>query len=153
MIQKVFLTKSGKAEFSCPECSKRKQMDISKFINVNKEIRLKITCKCSHIFSVILERRKHLRIDVHLPGVLIAGTQQFPVIVKDISKQGLKIKTKKILNLNIDDKITIKFVLDDAQKSKVSKDIIIKKMDKTYIGTKFVSGEHYDKFGAYLLFN
>ena len=114
MIQKVFLTKSGKAEFSCPKCSKRKQMDISRFINVDKEIRLKITCKCSHIFSVAIERRKHLRKNVHLSGILIAGTQQFPIIVMDISKLGLKIKTKKVLNLNIDDKISIKFALDDA---------------------------------------
>ena len=153
MVQKVFLTQSGKADFFCPECQTRKQMDISKFVHIDKEIKLKITCKCSHIFSVVLERRKHVRKDVRLSGILIDGKKQYPVIIMDISRLGLKIKTKQVLDLNIDDKILVKFTLDDAKESRVSKDVIITKIDQEYISTRFLSQEHYDTFGTYLLFH
>ena len=153
MTPKIFLTKSGKAGLLCPECGKTKLMDIERFSHRDKEIRLKITCKCSHIFSVILERRKHVRIGVNLPGVLIAGKKKYSMVIIDISRMGLKIRTEKVLDLNLDDKVIIQFILDDVGKSRISKEVVIKKIDQQHISVVFLSQEHYDKFGVYLLFH
>jgi len=153
MTQKIFLTEKKKARLFCPECGKTKLMDITKFSHIDKEIKLKITCKCSHVFSVILERRKHVRRSVHLPGVLSIGSKKHIIKVIDISRLGLKVRTEEVVKLNLDDKAVIEFILDDAGKSKISKDVVIKKIDEEYIGVTFLSQDHYDKFGTYLLFH
>ena len=153
MITKIFLTKSGKAGISCPECGKTKLMDIERFSHRDKAIRLKITCKCSHIFSVFLERRKNVRKNVILIGELIAGKKKYSIVINDISKKGLKIRTERVLDLKRGDKVDIEFRLDDAGRSRVSKEIVIKKIDQQYINVEFLSRQHYDKFGVYLLFH
>jgi len=152
MAQKVFITRSGNASFSCPECGKIKQLDVSRYNTVDKEVKLKYTCTCKHIFSVILERRKHIRKNVGLPGVLISGNKKYPINVIDISRNGLKIRTNGLLELRCEDKIMLEFALDDPDGSKISKEVIIKKINQTNIGVEFLSHDHYDKFGAYLLF-
>ena len=153
MTQKIFMTKNMEAVFSCPECGNEKKMDVAKFTHVDKEVKLKVTCKCSHVFPVILERRKHVRREVNLPGNLIKGGEKYLIQVIDISRLGLKICMEEIMNLKLDDKVFIDFILDDAGKSRVSKEVIVKKIDKKYIGVIFLSDDHYDKFGAYLLFH
>ncbi len=163
MTQKIFMTKNMEAVFNCPECGNEKKMDVAKFTHVDKEIKLKVTCKCSHVFPIILERRKHVRREVNLSGTLIKGSKKYPIQVIDISRQGLKICMEEIMNLklgdsklpdlNLDDKVIIDFILDDAGKSRVSKEVIVKKIDNKYIGVIFLSDVHYDKFGTYLLFH
>jgi hypothetical protein len=153
MIFKVFLTKSGKANFTCPECGHIRQMDVTKFKKMDREVKLKCTCKCQNVFSVILERRRHIRKKVHLPGELLMGKQKYPININDISKVGLKIHTKDVLDLDVEDKIILEFILDDTDNSKVSKEVIVKKINQTQIGGKFSSKDHYDKLGTYLLFH
>ncbi len=153
MIQKVFVTKKGKANFTCPECSIIKQMDVSKFGNINKKVNLKVTCsKCKYKFSVDLERRQHVRKTVELEGFLNIKNEKFSVKIVDISRLGLKIKTTTLLDLNIGDKMILDFVLDDATHSNVSKEVKIKKINERDIGVEFLSLDHYDKLGTYLLF-
>jgi len=153
MAQKVFITKSGKANFSCPECGKARQLDVSRFNSVEKEVKLKCKCQCKNVFSVILERRKQTRKKVDLSGILVLGKKKHPVNVIDISRLGLKIRAKELLNLNPQDRIVLKFTLDDVDKSQVSKEVIIRSINQTNIGAEFLSLEHYDKLGSYLLFH
>ncbi|MBU1341838.1 MAG: PilZ domain-containing protein [Proteobacteria bacterium] len=153
MTQKAFVTKSGKANFSCPECGKVRQMDVSQFNNVKKEVKLKCTCSCKYVFSITLERRIHIRKKVDLKGNILLGKKKYPVTIVDISRFGLKIRANGILDLKIEDKVVIEFTLDDAQESTVSKDVIIKTIKQTDIGVAFSSLDHYDKLGTYLLFH
>jgi len=153
MTQKIFLTKSGKGVISCPECGKTKLTDIERFSNRDKAIRLKITCKCSHVFSVVLERRKLVRKQVKLPGIVIVGKKKYSIIINDISRQGLEIRTERVLDLNLDDIVDIEFNLDDDCKSRVFKEVVIKKINQQYINVEFLYPHHYDRFGVYLLFH
>ncbi len=153
MAEKIFLTNNAEAVVLCPECGKTKMMDFEKFIDIDREIKLKVTCKCSHVFSVIIERRRSVRKNVRLPGGLIDGNKNYPITIIDISRMSLKFRTKEILDLNLDDKVVIEFILDDAGGSKVSKDGIIRKIDKEYISAEFLSQSHYDNFGKYLMYD
>ncbi len=153
MILKVFVTKKGNANFTCPECSNLKQMDVSKFRNVDKKVTLKVTCtKCKHKFSVVLERRQHVRKTVALEGILIINNKRISVIIIDISRLGLKIRTTSQLDLSIGDKVLLEFILDDASHSNILKEAKIKKINEREIGVEFLSMDHYDKLGKYLLF-
>jgi len=153
MAEKIFLTKSSNAVVLCPQCGKTKMVDFDRFIDMDKEIKLKVTCKCSHVFSVILERRRYVRTKVNLQGCLIDGNKNYPITIMDISRMGIKLRTKEVLGLNPEYKVVIEFILDDAGGSKVSKDVIIRKIDKNYIKVEFLSQSHYDNFGKYLLFH
>ena len=153
MTQKIFITKSGKANISCPECGKTQQMDVSQFGKVEKKVKLKCKCSCKNVFPVVLERRMQSRKPVDFPGNLLIGSKNYPINIVDISKNGLKIRTKGILDLQIEDKVTIEFVLDDPDESKISKQVIVRKINEIKIGVEFVSKDHYDKFGPYLLFH
>lgn len=153
MAQKVFITKSGKANITCPECGKIRAMDVSRFANVDKTVSLKVTCTCGHSFSVMLERRLHIRNDVNLCGQTIFKDEKYEFKILDISRRGLKIKTGKAMDIQKGEKLVIDFILDDPGQSSVQKEVIVRKVNGIDIGVEFTSSDHYDKFGPYLLFH
>jgi len=153
MVQKVFVTQDNKAKVICPECGKVRQMDVSKFSNYEKEVRLKCTCVCKHSFGILLERRKHIRRAVNLAGTLTVDSTELPVTITDISRRGLKVMLDEPVDLSVNDKVILNFVLDDAGNSHVRKEVIVRKVMDTQIGVEFLSQDHYDKLGPYLLFH
>lgn len=153
MVQKAFVNKNKMATFSCPECGKVRQMDVSKFTHVDKEIKLKYTCTCKHKSSVILERRQCVRERVSLKGNVVRNLKKIPILVIDISRFGLKIKSTGKLELKVGEKIFVEFVLDDIEKSAIYKGVIVRTISSGEIGVQFESSDHYDKLGPYLLFH
>ncbi len=153
MAQKVFITKSGKANITCPECEKVRSMDVSKFTSVDKAVSLKVTCACGHGFSVTLERRLHFRKPVSLNGQVVYKDKKYLLKILDISRLGLKLRTDKPIDIQKGEKLIIDFTLDDAWQSQVEKEVIVRKINGTDIGVEFVSRDHYDRFGPYLLFH
>jgi hypothetical protein len=127
-------------------------MDISKYLKMDKALRFKATCKCKHVFSVEIERRQHFRKQVNLKGILIQKSQTYPVKISDISKFGMRIITKRSLSIMDGEHLVVKFVLDDQRRSEVSKEIVVRKKLGNYVGCEFLSHDHYDDFGKYLLF-
>jgi len=153
MTQKIFLTKTGKATITCPECGKIRQIDVTKFVHTTKKVKLKVTCKCNHIFFIFLERRMDIRREVNLSGILFADNNKHSIQIFDFSRRGMRFSTKETLNLNPGNKIVVKFTLDDVDSSKISKNVIVKNIDHNYIGVEFLAHEHHDKLGTYLLFH
>lgn len=153
MIQKVFISRSGKANITCPVCEKVKQVDVSKFVHMDKAVTLKVNCPCGHSFSVSLERRLHFRKSVSLRGHTLFNDIKYTLRILDISRMGLKIKTDKPMGVQRGEKLIIDFTLDDATRSQVEKEVIVRKAYGTDLGVEFVTNEHYDKFGPYLLFH
>lgn len=152
-IQKVFLTQGMKARFSCPKCFKERQMDVSQFSSAQREVKIKCVCSCKHEFSVILERRKHIRRQVDLEGLLLYQQDAWPVKIIDISRLGLLVVTQENLELAPGQKIVLEFGLDDAAQSRVTKDLIVRSSVGKEIRVEFMSQDHYDKLGPYLLFH
>jgi len=153
VVYKVFAASSGKANFKCPECGGTRLLDVSKFCRLDKKIRLKYKCKCGCTSSLELERRKHVRKPVDLKGELVADGHTYRARVVDISRLGLKIRTEKKLDLEPGTRVVINFVLDDATSSRVSKEVVVRTVKDNDIGAEFLSRDHYDKLGPYLLFH
>ena len=153
MVQKIFITTDGKARVTCPECCKTKLLDVSKYNQLRKEVKLKCTCVCKHVFPVTLERRKHIRKPVSLEGSVKLGNITHSVRVVDITRSGLQFNTRQVLDFTLQSRIVIDFILDDGGRSKVSREVIVKKINKAQIGVAFLSQDHYDKLGSYLLFH
>lgn len=158
-IQKVFASKKQKAAIFCEKCNRDASMDVSGFMGLEKAVRLKYSCACGASFKVFLERRSYVRKNVKLRGLLhcsrkrVSSMMVLDVIVIDVSRYGMKLKLLNNAEPLIGQKATINFYLDDRNRSKISKDAIIKNIDYPYAGIEFMSHNHYDKFGAYVLFH
>ncbi|MBW1892446.1 MAG: PilZ domain-containing protein [Deltaproteobacteria bacterium] len=155
MSQKVFIAQNNTATFVCPECQKSKTTDVSKYKNIETAVRVKCKCPCGHSYSVLLERRKHIRKNLNLTGTFIniKNSGRGNMTVTDLSRSGLRIKLNSPQDLVPGDKLNLEFILDDKQRSVVNKEVIVRSIKNLSIGAEFSHTEHYDKLGSYLLFN
>lgn len=157
MVQKIFVNKEKIIHVSCPECGRKRDKDVSKYLILDQAVQLKYKCPCGHNFSILLERRQYVRKKVNFIGSLICGKVKYSVLiidilVLDISRYGLKIKLIDRVDIEKDQKVTVEFQLDDKGKSRVSKEAVVRNVMLPSIGVEFLSHNHYDKFGAYMLF-
>lgn len=153
MHKTVYVSSDLIANFSCPECGKRIHKDVSKFVEHKTQVKLKYKCSCRHSFPVILERRQSIRKEVSWTGCVIQKSKKYSMIVKDISRQGIKISMQDKIPLELGGKIEIEFSLDDPGKSIISREVRVNKiLSPTDIGCRFISSEHYGSLGKYFLF-
>lgn len=152
MIQKIFVTREKKANFTCPECGKTKLMDVSRYADIKSSVKLKAKCICGHHYSVLLERRQHIRKPVNFPGFVIQGKKREPVFVLNISQSGMMLKGKFAKQIQSGERLLVRFNLDDEQSSEVEKEVVVRNVMPPLVGVEFVSHTHYGRLGNYLLY-
>jgi hypothetical protein len=154
MPQSVFVNSENKAIFTCPQCTKSKTVDVSKILFSANKINLKIKCPCGNIFPVRIERRKFYRKETNLRGVFLFenNSQEFPMIVNNISRSGIQFTSSKTENLKLDDQVLIQFRLDDKSRSLIKKKGIIRRIEGMTIGIQFLDIDDYDKILGFYLF-
>jgi hypothetical protein len=160
MIQKKFVKNNKIIHVHCQKCGNTRNKDVSKYLalSLEQEIKFKYNCPCGHSFPLIIERRGYIRRPVNFTGSITCkkkkyGVTVLDILVMDISRYGLKIKLVDKLDIKENQQIEITFHLDDATKSKVRKEAIVKNINFPIIGLEFLTHDHYDKFGSYILFN
>ena len=144
MAEKVFVTESNMAVFECPQCNKGKSVDVSRFKDVRRAVRLKVKCPCGHIYRVVLERRRHFRKDVNFPGTYTHVLSDYReekggITVKNLSRSGVKVRLNVEKGFKIGDILLVEFQLDDKQRSLIKKNAVIKKISDSYLGLEFNS--------------
>ncbi|MFP4039779.1 MAG: PilZ domain-containing protein [Desulfosudaceae bacterium] len=157
-LPRTYMTKDDKAAFTCPKCNKSRLMDVSRFKSVNKaSIKVKVKCPCGHQYSIILERRKEIRKEVAFIGTYTAIEKGVDVVgritVKDLSRSGLRFKTHLPRQFEVDEELLLEFELDDREQSQVQRKVIVRSQHGDSVGVSFVTSNHYDKLGAYLLYS
>lgn len=155
---KLFANHDGKASFTCPQCGRSKIFDVSEYIKAGKAVRFKCRCACGYNTPLLLERRKYYRKNTRLPGVYFlnkkerensdlssidfsyckTGTGKKMEVV-NLSRTGLQFRTNGIPEFDIGDVITVEFVLDDKNRSLISKKVKIIRINGTEVGTEFFS--------------
>ncbi|WP_022668933.1 PilZ domain-containing protein [Desulfospira joergensenii] len=153
-IPRVFVTSTFTATFSCSDCGKSYQKDVSPFIGHEAEVKLKYKCKCGHSFSVILERRRSIRKERSFKGHIIQNQKKWHGVVTDLSKHGLKFKVLEKSDIKVKRSAEVRFVLDNPNGSKITRIVKIKRAFSPLVfGCEFVDDVHYDDLGKYFLFN
>jgi hypothetical protein len=61
----------GNAMFVCPECFKAKTVDVSKQADKGGSLKVNCKCPCGHSYTVMLDKRKHDRVVITLPGIFV----------------------------------------------------------------------------------
>ena len=154
-IQKVFTNKDNTVTLICPHCGINKTLNAAKLKGKISNVTIKIKCACKSIFRVNIEFRKEYRKSTRLEGYyssLPAGRERNKMIVKNISRTGIGFTTLSMHSLKINDKIRIKFALDDRKRSEIDKEIIVRMVNNKYISSEFADPDLFDKtLGFYLM--
>ena len=155
MTEKVFIGNNDMAIFKCPVCKKTKTANVSSYRNMQTAVRVKCKCPCGHTYSALLERRKHVRKNLNLKGNYLNknGNEKGKMEILDLSRSGLRIKLDIDAGIKVGDILRLQFTLDDKQNSEVTKEVIVRSKSGQFLGTEFLSLDHYDKLGSYLLFD
>jgi len=153
-IQRNFINSELKTFLTCPVCEKSRKVDISKFIDHDKEAKLKCTCSCGTQFSAILERRRSIRKNVSFPGWIVYRGNKTKVCIKDVSKHGVKIFSQENSSPAIGHKMGVEFKIDDPLGSYITRDVRVKKIiGPNRFGCEFITFDHSGKLGKYFLFD
>jgi hypothetical protein len=152
-VEKVYVNPDNTAVVKCPHCDTTKIVPVGKFKGPKRQLKIRCTCKAS--FRVSFEFRKAYRKPTQLPGTYTkaapakgGGKMQ----VKDISMTGIRFATATPHNLAVGEALSVVFTLDDRNRSRVEKDVVIKWVKENEAGCQFTESAQYDKvFGFYLM--
>jgi hypothetical protein len=151
MMKKVYVDDSNQATIACPHCGFEKNLDVANFRETHK--RLKAKCRCGEDFRITLEFRKHFRKKVRLPGeYFVQGkTEKGEIIVEDISLGGIRFESLHPHYISREDKVEIKFALDNPMKTKISAPVKIKWIIDRNVGGQFFDPKSIEHdLGTYL---
>ena len=177
-MEKAYVDEHNKITLKCPRCGKRKEIDVTSILAKKKKGPIRVSykfkcsaCKCGHmdcnscnvtdcsqdssnIFE--LERRKFYRKDVDLEGKLNFGEiNNHPIRVYNLSRTGLKMKTKVKNVVRVDDECMVQFILDDSKGTVINKEMKVKRVDGHMVDGEFIDTQTFDNndkaIGFYLL--
>ncbi len=158
MTEKIYITSTKMATFVCPKCQKSKTVNVSKYADLDKNVKVSVRCPCGYAYVSILEKRKRYRKETNLPGSYnryVDGKQIDGglMIVKDLSTFGMKLQIDTANDCEVGDLIQVEFHTDDAQRASIKKKVIIRNINGTIIGTEFAPTEGVDKALGFYLFS
>jgi hypothetical protein len=159
-MKKIYANEDEKGTLVCEKCGKTRVINLSDFKNIGKP--LKVKCSCGHFFFVSIEVRKFYRKNTHLSGEYIKvshdagkGLEKGIMTVEDLSRTGLGFRTKTKHDIRVDDLLRVRFVLDDAKRSEVTKSAVVKRVSDHCIGAEFVDFDMFNEtnrtLGFYLM--
>ncbi len=144
------------AKFQCPACDRIRLFQVSKYNMTPPRTRVRYTCRCGCSVVAILERGKTQKKEMLLFGTFKSLTDRKwggRMTVKKLNSKGLVFKTTIDHKIRPGHRLRLEFVLDDAKQSIVTKEVIVAAVSGHFISAQFVSREHFDNLGPYLLFN
>lgn len=141
---KVYINRENEGEVICPNCGKTKIINVSNHRISQKPIRVK--CQCSHSFNIVLEYRRYHRKTVNIPGKLFQRQSTTPVddvMITSISVVGVGFEIKSAMGVKVDEVYDIVFTLDDDLDSMVREEVMIKRIEGTFVGAEFTDQDKY----------
>ena len=150
---KAFVRSNNTATIICPACNAAKKISAEPYRSKNKGI--KVRCRCGEVFTLRLDFRSHYRKLTDLPGTYAITTQGKTgggvIHIRNISREGIGFTVTGMHHLEPGLELTLKFRLDDKQKTKLEKKAIVRLVEKNYIGCQFVKTAVEEKaLGFYL---
>ncbi len=146
MTERFHITREDKTTVRCPQCHQTKTVDVAAYRHIEKTVKVRCRCTCGHLFMGVLDKRGQFRKETNLPGsyrtVESRCSASGLLTVRNISRTGLKLFLNANPGLVAGDSIRVKFSLDDAARSLVEKDVVVRKIDGLEIGTEFAQPLH-----------
>lgn len=139
-MQNVLVNEKGVAWITCEKCKHTSEVDFGGRAGREPVIRYRCV-KCENEFEVRFEFRRFYRKEVHLNGVFI---QQQPdqnyagrIEILDISKTGVRFKTRVKFDFKPGYLLQLSFSLDDAKKTDIRQIVEVKWVHGLMVGSEF----------------
>lgn len=150
--QPVFPRDDGLVLLTCPRCSLQESVSVDQFNRLGNAISVK--CSCDKQFSAVLEKRRALRKKLNLDGFFTLqgdlgsddaqGSIWGPMVVKDLSKAGLRFSSQRAELVHPGDLLMVRFNLDNANQSLIHKPVRVVSTTKDEVGCRFEGADSYD---------
>lgn len=146
--------KNDMAIITCPDCGLIKKVSVSQFKNSKHQVSSR--CQCGKRFTIQLNFRSSYRKNVNLAGTYMVMSPKkshwCDMTVRDISRTGIGFKNLDSVAVAAGNSLRLKFNLDNAKKTTIDKNVIVKIIKDQYVGCEFVDLAREEKdLGFYLL--
>lgn len=148
----VFPRDDGLVLITCADCGIQEPVAMDQFEKLGKT--LGVNCACGRQFAVVLEKRRFLRKAVRLDGYFSVGGDLGPIgadgtvwgtmVVKDLSRAGLRFTTAKAEMLHPGDLLMVRFNLDNANQALIHKPARVITVTRQGVGCRFEGADNYD---------
>ncbi|MBI5551843.1 MAG: zinc ribbon domain-containing protein [Desulfobacterales bacterium] len=158
--QPVFPRDDGLVLLTCPACGILAPVALDQFDKLGNAIR--VSCSCGKQFTAVLEKRRFFRKSVRLEGYFSSGGDLGPIgaegtlwgtmVVKDLSRAGLRFAAAKASLLHPGDLVMVRFNLDNANQALIHKPARVIAITSHGVGCRFEGADKYDiTLGFYLM--
>lgn len=150
-MEKIYVGYTNRVKIICPKCGLEKKIDVLKFKDTHK--RLKVKCKCGEVFRFTLDFRGYYRKNVRLTGeyFVMGKDEKGELLVEDISKTGISFTTPKPHDFSKDDLVELKFTLDNPMGMEIRTRVKILWIIDRNVGAKFMDPKLLEKDLGYFL--
>lgn len=145
---RIYLNEERQGVVTCGHCGVKRAINMANYTDecLGKKS-LKVKCgTCNKIFHVKFDLRHYHRIDVDFPGKLFHVHSEKAIdeiTITSLSLGGVGLMINRDLTIKHGDIYSIKFQLDDEDRSVICEDIIIKRVDGRFVGAEFYHSEKY----------
>ncbi|ETX08314.1 hypothetical protein [Candidatus Entotheonella palauensis] len=154
-MKKLYVNAKQQVTITCVHCGGSYTTTVPLHIRGNTPATAK--CPCGEAMQVVFEFRQAYRKRTFLQGLLqrhVTDVVGQAAQIRNLSQSGLQLTTRWWRNLHTNDVLSITFILDNPQRSKIDKRIIVKYIDQKVIGATFCPEDQlsYQKeIGFYLM--
>jgi transcription elongation factor Elf1 len=142
-VKTISVNEKGMVFLNCPFCENSSRRRAESFPNSNQPNGISITCSsCGKTYEIQLDFRKAFRKITFFDGFYSklgspGGFEKMTVV--DLSLGGCSFLASGRHSLNPDDRIKLVFNLDNAQHTKIEKDIVVRIVKGRQIGCEFIA--------------
>lgn len=154
-IQKVFSYGKSAVAVGCQECGRVKKLKATHLGEIHHIARVK--CSCGARFHVFFEKRVSYRKMAHLEGRYAIKPDPDAwlclLVVENLSRTGIGFKTIGRYDINEGDTLSVQFTLDNADRTTIKSNVVVRSVNGQYIGAEFCSLDDHTKkeLGFYLM--
>jgi hypothetical protein len=152
---RVYLNPNKEGVVTCPHCSLGKMVNMSNYPDYFGGKSLKISCKrCRAAFYVKFDHRQHSRITVDIPGKLLQSmhmTTEKNIVITSLSVTGIGFIVSDAANVNVDDILTIRFHLDDGDRSVIEEQVTVRRISGAFIGAEYCNDAYRHELDFYVM--
>jgi hypothetical protein len=140
----IYAVKNGRIDFVCAKCAFSKLLTVESFLERNKEVQVKIRCKCHNLQTVILDRRNNRRKPADIQGRYFFTPKDRPITdgqisIKDLSYAGLRFDLVNASNgaFGVGDVLRVQFKLFPTASFLIKKEAVVRQMNDLRINATF----------------
>jgi hypothetical protein len=143
-VKTLFPNAQGLIYLLCPFCNTGTSKPANLY-PINKLVR--IDCPCGKSYEITIESRTAFRKKTSLRGVFWKTASPDVIqsaAISDLTLDGCLLLASDKHALHQGDYIKLTFRLDDAKRTRIEREAVVRRIDKHYIGCQFVGKPAYD---------